>query len=163
MLLQKEVLYQSRGEKSQVVQLELEMSCKTSFIPHAQSPAAAEEQKKSEKKKSRREKLLFPVPYKCLVKQPPVEPGTVTFTFKAPLKGIQLICHPQKWTRHRQCLCCQNCWILSKYLTSPHTLFFQFLVLVPESCGAPNEPAHFCLWTGSVLRLLWVTARRQMI
>lgn len=33
----------SKGGKSQVVQPELEVSCKTSFIPHAQSPAAAEE------------------------------------------------------------------------------------------------------------------------
>lgn len=63
----------------------------------------------------------------------------------------------------RQYLCCQNCCILSKYLTSPHTLFFQFLVLVPESSEAPNEPAHFCPWTSSVLRVLQVTARRKMV
>lgn len=68
-LLQKEVLYQSQcggemGEISQEAQLVLKASCKLSFIPHAQSHAATEEQGVL----SAAEKLLLPVPYKCLVK-----------------------------------------------------------------------------------------------
>lgn len=52
------------GGKSQVAQLVLEASCKTSFIPHARSHAAAAEQCAL----SPAEKLLLPVLYKCLVK-----------------------------------------------------------------------------------------------
>lgn len=73
-------LSKSGGEKSQVVQPELEVSCKTSFIPHAQSPAAAAEQCIV----SPAGKLLLPVPYKCLVKQPPVAAWNSHLHFESP-------------------------------------------------------------------------------
>lgn len=67
------------GEK--VAQLVLEASCKTSFIPHAQSHAAAEEQCAL----SPAEKLLYPVPCKCLVKHSPhLEVWNSHLHFKSP-------------------------------------------------------------------------------
>lgn len=63
-----------------MVQPELEVSCKTSLIPHAHSPAAAEKHCTL----SPAEKLLFPVPYKCLVKQPPVAAWNSHLLFQSP-------------------------------------------------------------------------------
>lgn len=125
-------------------------------------PRVLQQQKSKRRvKKKQKRKVIVPSASQVLGETASSRAWNSHLHFQSPTERYPTHLSSTKMDQHRQCLCCQNCWILSKYLTSPHTLFFQFLILVPESSGAPNEPAQFCLWTGSVLRLLWVTEKEN--